>query len=134
MNAALIVAGSIGVLAAAIHGGAGEMLVVRKLSRETLAPSRFGGPGMTKAMIHVTGHVTTVAVLTLGVGLIVAGSALDGDAAEAVAVLSATGFTGFAALAVGVGGSYMPSPRSLIGHPGPIVLSAAAALAWWGAL
>jgi hypothetical protein len=35
---------------------------------------------------------------------------------------------------VGLGAAYTQSPRSLFRHPGPAVLTATAALAWWGAL
>ena len=134
MNAPLIVAGSLGILAAAIHGAAGEVLVVRKLSPAMLAPSPFGGPVLTKAMIHASWHLTTVAFLVVGVALVVAGSMLDGDAARGIAVVGAGAFTGFAAVVVGLGAAYMRSPRTLLRHPGPAVLSATAALAWWGAL
>jgi hypothetical protein len=134
MNAPLIVAGCLGLLAAAIHGGAGERLVVRELSPETLPRTRFGGSRMTMAMIHVTWHVTTVAFLAVGCGLLVAGSVLDGDAARAVARLAAAASTGFALVAVALGAGYMRSPRTLLQHPGPIALSALAAFAWWGAL
>jgi hypothetical protein len=89
---------------------------------------------MTKAMIHVTWHMTTIAFLTVGTALVLAGSVLDGDAARGVALVAAAASTGFAALAVGLGGAYMRSPRSLLRHPGPIVLTATAALAWWGAV
>ena len=43
MNVPLIVAGSLAVIGAAIHGAAGERLVVRKLSLDVLPPTRFGG-------------------------------------------------------------------------------------------
>ncbi|MEA2435744.1 MAG: hypothetical protein QOF65_300, partial [Thermoleophilaceae bacterium] len=56
MNVPLVIAGSLAIVAAGVHGGAGEVLVIRKLSTETLAGSRFGGPRMTKTMIHVTWH------------------------------------------------------------------------------
>jgi hypothetical protein len=134
MNVPLILAGSLGILAAAVHGGAGEVLVVRKLSLETLAPSPFGGPRMTMAMIHVTWHVTTFAFLIAGVALLLAGTVLDGDAADAIAVLGATAFTGFAAIALGLGAASTRSPRALFRHLGPIALTLTAALAWWGAL
>ena len=134
MNIPLVLAGALGVLAAAVHGAGGELLVVRRLSPKRLAPSRFGGPRMTKAMIHVSWHITTFAFLVAGAALIVAGSALDGDVERAVAVLAAAAFTGFAAIVVGLGGAYMRSPRSLLSHPGPAALTATAALAWWGAL
>ena len=55
---------------------------------------------------------------------------LHGDAARALGLLAAGSLTGFAALAVGMA----DSPRSLFRHPGPAMLTAAAVLAWWGAL
>jgi hypothetical protein len=134
VNAPLIVAGSIGLLAGFIHGGAGEVLVVRRLSPGALASSPFGGPVMTKAMIQATWHITTVAFFTLGVALLVSGSVLEGDAARAVGVVGAAGFTGFAAVALGLGAAHTRSLRSLLRHPGPAVLGLAAALAWLGAL
>ena len=88
MDAPLITAGSLAILAAAIHGAGGEILVVRKLSPAVLEPSPFGGPDMTKAMIHASW----------------------------------------------LGAAYMRSPRYLLRHPGPAVLAATAAVAWWGAL
>jgi hypothetical protein len=108
--------------------------VVRRLQPEALSASRFGGPAMTKAMIHVTWHLTTIAFLTVGVALLLSGSALEGDAARGVGLLGAAACTGFAAVIVGLGAADAKSPRSLLRHPAPIVLTAAAALAWWGAL
>jgi hypothetical protein len=130
----LIAAGVVAVLAAAVHGVAGELLVVRKLSREALPATRFGGRGMTMAMIHVTWHIATFAFLVLGIGLVVAGSALEGDAARAIGFVAAGAFTGFAAVALALGFVYTRTPRTLYRHPGGVVLSAAAALAWAGAL
>ena len=135
MSVPLIAAGSLALLGAAIHGVGGEVWVVRKLSRDTLPPTRFGGPRMTKAMIHASWHMVTVGFLTVGGALLLAGSALDGDVARAVALVAATAATGFAAIVVGIGGAYNRlSPRALLSHPGPIVLTATAVLAWWGAL
>ena len=134
MNTALFIAGCLGILAAAVHGGAGEVLVVRNLGLDVLPSSRFGGPRMTKAMIHVTWHVATFAFLACGVGMLVAAASLDGDAQRAVGILGAVSFTGFGLLAAGIGGAYTGSPRGLLTHPGPLVLSATAALAWIGAL
>ena len=134
MNVMLFIAGCLGVLAAAVHGVGGELLVVRKLALDRLSPSPFGGPRMTKAMLHVTWHVTTFAFLVCGVGMLVAGITLDGDAMKAVGILGAVAFTGFAILAVGIGAGYMRSPRGLLTHPGPLVLSTTAALAWFGAI
>ena len=134
MNGPLIAAGCLGVLAAAVHGGAGEVLVVRKLSLATLPPTNFGGPRMTKAMIHVSWHATTFGFLTAGCALLLAGTVLDGDAAQGISVVAACAFTGFAAVALGLGAAYMRSPRFLVRHLGPVALAATAALAWWGAL
>ena len=134
MNAPLIVAGSLAVIGAAIHGVGGEVLVVRKLSPERLPSSSFGGPRTTKAMIHVAWHITTVAFLTVGVALLLSGSVLDGDTARGIALLAAGAATGFAALALGLGAAYARSPRVLLRHPAAAVLTATAVLAWWGAL
>jgi hypothetical protein len=133
VNVPLVVAGSLSILGAAIHGAAGEVLVVRKLSPEALPSTRFGGSRMTSAMIHVTWHMATVGLLTVGGALLLAGSALHGDAARDVALVAASGSTGFAAVALFLGGSAQPL-RSVIRHPGPAVLTATAALAWLGAL
>lgn len=130
MNVALIAAGSLAILGTAVHGVAGEVLVVRKLAPAMLPPSRFGGPKLTKTMIHATWHMTTIAFLTVGCALLLAGSVLHDEAAQAIALLAAGASTAFAALAVGMGSS----PRSLFRHPAPALLTATAALAWWGAL
>jgi len=129
MNVALIAAGSLAILGTAVHGVAGEVLVVRKLAPAMLPPSRFGGPKLTKTMIHATWHMTTIAFLTVGCALLLAGSVLHDEAAQAVALLAAGASTAFAALAVAMG-----STRSLFRHPAPILLTVTAALAWWGAL
>ena len=135
MNVPLIVAGSLAILGAAIHGVAGEVLVVRKLSPGMLPSSRFGGPRTTKLMIHTTWHLTTIAFLTVGLALLLSGSVLHGDTARGIGLVAAGASTGFAAVAVGLGAAYTRSPRSLLRHPGPaVLLTATAALAWWGAL
>ena len=134
MNVPLIVAGFLAILGAALHGVGGEVLVVRKLSPAMLPSSPFGGPQMTKAMIHVTWHMTTIAFFTVGAALLLSGTVLDGDAAKGIALVAAAAATGFAALAVVMGAAYTQSPRTLLRHPGPAVLTATAALAWWGAL
>jgi hypothetical protein len=85
-------------------------------------------------MIHVTWHMTTIAFLTVGAALLVSGTALHGDTARGIGLVAAGASTGFAALAVGLGGAYRQFPRALLHHPAPVVLTATAALAWWGAL
>jgi hypothetical protein len=134
MTAPLIAAGALALTGAALHGAAGELLVVRKLSPQALPSTSFGGPRTTMAMIHATWHMTTVAFLTIGVALLVAGTTLHGDAARAIGLVAAGACTGFAAIAVGLGAAETGSLRGLWHHPGPAVLTATAALAWWGAL
>jgi hypothetical protein len=134
VNAPLIVAGVLAILGAAVHGVGGEVLVVRKLSPEMLPTSCLGGPVMTRAMIHVTWHMTTIAFLTVGCALLLSGTVLHGDTARGIGVVAACAATGFAALAVGLGAASARSPRSLFRHPGPAALTAIAALAWLGAL
>jgi hypothetical protein len=129
----LIAAGSLALLGAAVHGVAGEIDVVRKLSPGTLPSSSSGSPLVTKMEIHVTWHLATIAFLTVGSALVLSGSVLDGDTAQALALAAAAVLTGFAALAVGLGASYF-SLRSLTRHPAPALLTTTAALAWWGAL
>jgi hypothetical protein len=134
VNVPLVVAGSLAIVAAAVHGGAGEALVLRRLSPDGLPSSRFGGPRATRTMIHVAWHVATAAFLSVGVALVVAGTALHGDTARGIGVVGASAFTGFAAVAVLLGAVPARSARLLFRHPGPAVLTATAALAWWGAL
>jgi len=130
VNVPLLVAGSLALLGAAIHGVGGEVFIVRKLLPEMLPSTRFGGPRATKTMIHVTWHMTTIALLTVAAALLLSGSVLHGDAARALGLVAAGASSGFAALAVGMA----DSPRSLFRHPGPAMLTTTAALAWWGAL
>jgi hypothetical protein len=132
VNVPLILAGSLATIGAGIHGLGGELLVVRKLSSATLPPSRFGGPGATMRMIHVTWHMATIGLLTVGFALLAAGSALHGDTRRGLAFLAAGASTGFAALAVGMGAGAPGFPRALVRHPGPVMLTATAALAWIG--
>jgi hypothetical protein len=138
MNVPLIVAGLLALVATAIHGVAGELLVIRRLAPESLPSTRFGGGSMTKAMIHVTWHIATVAFLTVACALILSGTVLDGDAAQALSLTAAAAATGFAALALGVGAATQGGARQAVAslgrHPGPVALAAMAAFAWWGAL
>ena len=134
MNVPLVVAGCRGILGAASLGIAGEVRVLRRLSLDGLPPTTFGGPRTTKLMIHVTWHLTTIAFLTVAISLLLAGSVLHGDAARAIGLVAASASTGFAAIAVGLTGAYTRSLRSLVRHPGPALLTATAALAWWGVL
>jgi hypothetical protein len=129
LDVPLIIAGSLATLTAAIHGVGGEGLI-RRLSPEMLPSDGSGGPRMTKMEIHASWHLATIAFLTVGAAQLLAGSLLDGDAARGVALVAAGGLTGLVALALGLGAAY----GSLTRHLAPALLTAVAALAWWGVL
>jgi hypothetical protein len=135
MNVPFAIAGALSFTAAAIHGGAGETLVVKRLRRDTLAPTRFGGPTMTFLMIRVTWHIVTLAFLVTGAALATcapAGSVTQ--ACEGAGRISSVSFASYFALAIGLAIASQGSRvgRSLLKHPGPIVFIIVAALAWWG--
>ena len=121
------------ILAAGVHGAAGEVLVMRKLLRESLPRTRFGDPGMTRAMVHVSWRITTLAFFTVGAVRLLSGSVVHGDAARGLSLVGAGASTGFVALVLLLGVAPQ-SPRAVFRHPAPVALSATAALAWWGAL
>ena len=134
MDAPLVIAGVLALIAAAIHGGVGEVKVVRNLSAEELPGTPLGGPRMTRAMIHVTWHLTTVAFIAVGCGLILSGTVLDAEEARPLALVAAGAAVGFAALALGLGAANTRTARTFVRHPGPLILTLTAALAMWGAL
>ena len=137
MNVPLMIAGVLSLLAAAIHGGGGELLVVRRLPQRQLPRTVFGGPEMTKTMIWVSWHIATIAFAVVGSALVLSGSVLQGDTARGVALLAAVAATGFAALALGakvVQGIrlWRNGDRRAFLHFGPEALTAIAVLAWLG--
>ncbi|MCA1726986.1 MAG: hypothetical protein LC722_04865 [Actinobacteria bacterium] len=125
----LLVAGTLGLAGAVIHGGVGELLVVRRLSPKALPETSFGGGGMTKAMIRAAWHMTTMAFVTVGTSLILSGSVLSGELARGVALVAAWLATIYAAMVMG---AVFADPRRLIRHPAPVLLTAVATLAWLG--
>ena len=137
MNVELVVAGSLSLVAAAIHGGAGEVLVVTKLSPSALPSSPFGGGRMTKSMIRISWHLATIAFVTVGVSLLLAGTILHGDTARGIGFVAASASTAIAVLILGTGAASLPrslaarDPRLLM-HPAPLLVLAVAALAWTG--
>ena len=134
VNAPLIVAGSLALLTAAIHGTAGETLLLRALPASVLPSSRFGDSAMTKTIVRITWHIVTATFLTFGVALIAAGSVLDGDAARAAGVVAAAAYTAFWAVGIGIAAASTRSARFALVHPAPLLFSLILALAWWGAL
>lgn len=133
MNVPLLLAGLLALAAASIHGIGGELLVVRKLSPDTLPRTRFGGPQMTKSMIQVSWHIASFAFLVAGVSMVLAATALDDDAAQAVSVVDACAFTAFGAVALGLALA-RNGLRALRQHAGPVVIALTGVFAWWGAV
>lgn len=134
MNGPLIAAGSIAVIGAAIHGVAGDILVLRKVLKGALPATVFGGTQMTKTMVLVTWHFVTITFLTFGVALLLSGTVLDGDAARGISVVVGAACTAFWVVALAVAAAYTRSPRFVILHPAPVLLSVVVALVWWGVL
>jgi hypothetical protein len=131
MNPAYLVAGVLALMGAAIHGGVGEALVVRKIDPEVLPRSRWGGGRTTIRFIRASWHMVTLTFAAFGLSLSVC-SAREGSLACAGAgTLVAGTSTAFAALVIAVP-LIARSPRALIRHPAPILLSAVALLAWLG--
>jgi hypothetical protein len=131
MTPQFLVAGPIALLAAAIHGGAGEVLVLRKVLAGELPSSRFGGAGATKVMIRVTWHIATLTFAVLGAGLVTCGFLGAGDGCRGIGVVAASSFTGFFVLTIGLA---LRGRMRLFAHKGPLAFLAVAGLAWWGTL
>ena len=132
MNVPLLIAGGLALFAAAVHGLAGEVLVVRPLPTEELPGTRFGGPRATKAMIRASWHIATFAFLTVGAALVLTGSVLGGEVGRAVSVVAAVASSGFAVVTLAA--ALALGPHALRRHLGPLALTAVAAFAWWGVL
>lgn len=130
MNLPFFIAGLLALVGAAIHGGVGEAIVVSKLQTETLFPTRFGGPWMTKLMIRATWHITTLAFLVLGAGMLACVPADGSEACRGVGKVAAVAFGAFLLLTAGL--SARAIRRRQLRHPAPLVFAAVAILAWWG--
>ena len=129
----IVIAGSLTLLAAAIHGIVGHVLVVRKLAVDRLEPTSFGNATITRTMLAVSWHLTTVGFLAAGCSMVVAGTFLDGEAARAAAVIGASQVTACAAVIVVLGAAMTRSPRFAFRHPAPVLVTLTAVLAWIGA-
>lgn len=130
MNVPFAAAGALALAGAAIHGLAGHRMVLARLPR--LEPTPFGGASATRLMIVATWHIATIAFASLGAGLVWC-AASGGPACTGVGRVSGLAFGGFSALVIGLPLASGASPRMLLRHPAPALLSAVAALAWWGA-
>jgi len=130
MNVPFAVAGALALTGAAVHGLAGEKLVVTKLRNETLPSSPFGGPSATKLMIRVTWHITTIAFVVMGAALTACAPGASSEACRGMGRVSGLAYSGFVALTIGL--TAPQGPRALLRHPAPLLFGMVAALAWWG--
>ncbi len=134
MNLPFLIAGALALAGAAIHGMAGERLVVSKVRTEVLSPTPFGGPSMTKLMIRATWHITTIAFVVMGSAMAACAPAGPSETCRAVGHVAAISYASFAVLVVGLAAPQRPRalPRALLRHPAPLIFALVAALAWWG--
>lgn len=135
MNVPFALAGILALVGAAVHGVAGEKLVVTKLGAEILPSSPFGGPSFTKVMIRATWHITTIAFVVLGAALAACAPGASSEACRGIGRVAALAYLGFAALTIGLAARQFlarPSPRALFRHPAPLLFTVVAVLAWWG--
>ncbi len=130
MNVPFAVAGALAITAAAIHGIAGERLVVTKLSLEGLPSTQFGSPRFTKLMIRATWHITTIAFVVTGSALAACVPNGSSQACEGIGRMSAIAYASFAALTIGLAVPHVR--RTVRRHPAPLIFVAIAVLSWWG--
>lgn len=131
MTPQFLVAGALSLLAAVVHGGAGEALIVRRLPFGQLPSTPFGGPAATKVMIRFTWHAITLTFAVMGTALATCGVLGPGDSCRGIGITAASVFTTFVLLTAVV---LLQRPRTFLPHPGPLAFLAIAALAWWGTL
>lgn len=117
-------------IGASIHGVVGDE-PLRKIAHLQLPPNRFGGPADTRVALRITWHFGTIAFLFLGAWLIATGLLPHAAFAVGVTYLSGTLLSCYALIALAVR-IYRRGLSGVFNHPGPIVLSTAAVLVWWG--
>jgi hypothetical protein len=130
MNIPFVLAGVLALVGAAVHGIAGEKLVVAKLGAEILPSSPFGGSSFTKIMIRGTWHITTIAFLVMGAALTACAPGATSEACRGVGRVAALAYSGFLVLTVGLAARQIS--RGQLKHPAPLLFGMVAALAWWG--
>ncbi len=131
MSVQFAIAAALALAGAMIHAIAGERLVVSRLRSETLSPTPFGGPTMTKLMIRATWHITTLAFVVMGSALAACAPAGSPQACRGVGLVAGISYTSFAGLTVGLGLAAGQFPRGLLRHPAPLVFAVVAGLTWW---
>jgi hypothetical protein len=132
VNIALLLAGVMSFVAAAIHGIAGDVLIVRRIDVGSLPSTRFGGPAASKVMIRVTWHLLTATFVVLGSAMVACGFNDVHDACRATGIVGASAFSAFAVITI-TSGVARSGPAGLLRHPAPVAFIVTAVLAWWGA-
>ncbi|MEW6369087.1 MAG: hypothetical protein AB1714_31050 [Acidobacteriota bacterium] len=130
MNISLLSAGILSALAGLIHPVAGEYLIVRHLDGSHLRPTPFGDGDITRRILRGAWHFITLDFLLSAVILLaLAFSCVPAGAREMSRFISLH-FFGYALIIWIVAGHRFV--HVLIHVPQWILLSAIAALAWWG--
>ncbi|MFY9588582.1 MAG: hypothetical protein WAT66_14150 [Actinomycetota bacterium] len=132
MNVPFLLAGVLALTAAAVHGIAGERIVVTKLRRETLPSSPFGGASFTMVMIRATWHITTIAFLVTGSALAACTPVASSGACDGIGRISSIAYAGFALLTIGLAMPHLR--RARLRHPAPLIFLLVAVLSWWGSV
>ena len=132
MNWILAAAGALILAASIIHGVIGDA-VLRKVGRLELPPNPFGGPVDTKVIMRITWHFGTIAFFFLGVWLTAAGLQPQAAFTPGVTFLSGSFLSCLAVIALVVT-IYRRGLSGLFKQPGPVLLTTAAILVWWGSV
>jgi hypothetical protein len=128
VNGPLLVAGALSLAGAAIHGIAGERLVLRKIALEALPAGPLGGAGSSLMMLRASWHFVTLTFFASGLALLYVGQGATVFAPGIVRFLGVL-YSGFALMALAGAARRW---RFLFRHPAPLLLSAIAVLIWSG--
>ena len=131
MNWPLAIAGVMSLGAAAFHGIAGDLLLLRPLRREALPSSFLGGPESSRRMMRASWHLVTLTFAASGLALLFAGMRSASVYAPGMVRLLGLLYSTFALLVLA--GAVLPPRPLLFRHPAPLGLSAIAVLIWVGA-
>lgn len=118
------------VIGAIVHFVVGDE-TLRKIGRLELPPNRFGSSADTRVVMRATWHFGTIAFAFLGAWLLATGLQPHASFALGVTYLSGSLLSCYALVGVVIT-LYRKGPTGLFRHPGPLTLSTAAALVWWG--
>ena len=130
MSWQLLLAGALALFGAAVHGILGDR-IVRRIADDALPRNRFRGIS-TKFLIRVTWHITTIAFLVPGIGLVLVGAEPGAAAATGVAYVAAAAFLSWSVLAF-IAGFKHGGLQVFLSHPAPAIFLLTGALAAWGA-